>query len=94
VAAHWSEARCFRAMADALESLPVSVTQLDEERLLGDLPVVVLSAQASEEHEHDARLSTRGEHVIVPNSGHWIQLDAPEAVVDAIRRVVIKAGGC
>jgi pimeloyl-ACP methyl ester carboxylesterase len=90
VAAHWSEARCFRAMASALENLPVSVTQIDESRSLEDLPLVVLSAasanaQAISEHEHDARLSTRGEHKNVSGSGHWMQLDAPEAVVEAIR---------
>jgi len=90
VAAHWSEARCFRAMASALENLPVSVTQIDESRSLRDLPLVVLSAasasaQAISEHEHDARLSTRGEQRNVPGSGHWIQLDAPGAVVEAIR---------
>jgi pimeloyl-ACP methyl ester carboxylesterase len=95
VAAHWSEARCFRTMADSLESLPVSVTQIDEGRSLGDLPVVVLSAastkgQATEEHEHDAVLSTRGEHLVVPDSGHWMQLDAPDAVVEAIRQVMYR----
>jgi pimeloyl-ACP methyl ester carboxylesterase len=57
------------------------------------LPLVVLSAaSASElamsEHVHDARLSTRGEHRIVPGSGHWMQLDAPEAVVEAIHAVI------
>jgi pimeloyl-ACP methyl ester carboxylesterase len=93
VAAHWSEARCFHAMADSLENLPVSVTQIDETRSLGDLPVVVLSAantnaQAMEEHEHEARLSTRGEHTVVPGSGHWMQLDTPDEVVEAIRRVM------
>ena len=93
VAAHWSEARCFRTMANSLESLPVSVTQIDESRSLGALPVVVLSAasanaQATEEHEHDARLSTRGEHTVVPGSGHWMLLDAPDAVAEAIRRVM------
>jgi len=93
VAAHWSEARCFRALADSLENLPVSVMQIDESRSLGDLPMVVLSAgsagaQAIAEHEHDARLSTCGEHRIVPGSGHWMQLDAPDAVVEAIRRLM------
>lgn len=87
VAAHWSDARCFHAMADSLENLPLSVTQIDESRSLGDLPIVVLSAAATAEHEHDAGLSTRGEHRIVPGSGHWIQLDAPDAVVAAIARI-------
>jgi pimeloyl-ACP methyl ester carboxylesterase len=93
VAAHWSEARSFRAMADTLESLPVSVRQIDESRSLGDLPVVVLSAKETPEHQHDARLSRRGDYLVVPDSGHWMQLDAPDAVVSAIRRVIAAAGG-
>jgi pimeloyl-ACP methyl ester carboxylesterase len=92
IASHWSQAGSFRAMADTLENLPVSVGQLDAEKLLGDLPVIVLSATganelARAEHQHDAGLSTHGEHEIVPGSGHWMQLDAPDAVVEAIQRV-------
>jgi pimeloyl-ACP methyl ester carboxylesterase len=80
-------------MAGTLENLPVSVTQIDETRSLGNLPLIVLSAgntsaQAASEHVHDARLSVRGEHIVVPGSGHWIQLDAPIAVVDAIRNLI------
>jgi pimeloyl-ACP methyl ester carboxylesterase len=89
IAQHWSEARSFRAMADNLENLPVSAGQLDENAGLGDLPMVVLSAaQAPAEHLYDARLSSAGEHVVAPDSGHWMQLDAPDAVVAAIGRVV------
>jgi pimeloyl-ACP methyl ester carboxylesterase len=32
--------------------------------------------------------SIRGEHVIVPNSGHHIQVDRPEAVIQAIEHLV------
>lgn len=93
-AAHWSEARCFEAMADLLEKLPVSVRQIQESQTLDDLPVIVLSAgtaseTALKEHDRDAHLSTRGEHIVIQGAGHWLQLDAPEAVVSAIRR----AGG-
>jgi len=89
IAEHWSEARSFEAMARNLEKLPVSVKQLDESRSLGDLPVIVLSAgRRIPEHEADARLSTRGECVLVPDSGHWMQLDHPDAVCDAIAKVV------
>jgi pimeloyl-ACP methyl ester carboxylesterase len=95
VAAHWSEAACFEAMADALEKLPVSVRQIQEGRTLGDLPVIVLSASTSDdlairEHEHDARLSTRGEHIIVAAAGHWIQLDQPDVVINTIKRVLMR----
>jgi pimeloyl-ACP methyl ester carboxylesterase len=72
----------------------VSVRQIQESQSLDDLPVIVLSAGSAsalalKEHEHDARLSSRGEHMVIQGAGHWIQLDEPEAVVAAIRR----AGG-
>jgi pimeloyl-ACP methyl ester carboxylesterase len=93
VAAHWSEARAFRTMADYLENLSLSVRQLDENRDLGNLPVIVLSSgnsspEAMAEHERDARLSTRGEHIVVPAAGHWINLDAPGIIADAVRRML------
>jgi pimeloyl-ACP methyl ester carboxylesterase len=89
IAAHWSQERSFRAMADNLENLPRSVTQLDESAGMGDLPLIVLSAaKPLAEHEHDARLSTRGRYIVVPDSGHWMQLDAPDAVVQAVIDIV------
>jgi pimeloyl-ACP methyl ester carboxylesterase len=38
-----------------------------------------------------ARLSTRGKQVIVPDSGHVIMFDRPDAVISAIREVWIDA---
>jgi pimeloyl-ACP methyl ester carboxylesterase len=35
-----------------------------------------------------AQLSTRGRHIIAKNSGHYIQLDRPDIVVDAVRQVI------
>jgi pimeloyl-ACP methyl ester carboxylesterase len=93
IAAHWSRAQSFLAMANYLEQLPLSVMQLDEERSCGDLPLVVLSAasatrEAVEEHRRDAALSRRGRHEVVPDSGHWMPLDAPEAVTAAIHGII------
>jgi len=93
IAYHWSQPKSFQTMADTLESLPVSVRQIDEGKTLGDLPVVVLSASSASaqdlaEHEHDARLSTRGTHLVVPNTGHWMQLDAPDAIVEAVESMI------
>ena len=73
---------------------------------LGDIPLIVLSRSRSDYPpevaailipEHTAQqakmatLSTNGSEIIVPNSGHHIQLDAPDAVGDAIRRLVLHA---
>ena len=71
---------------------------------IGDLPITVLSAgiQDQEEdakldhdhawklelHERLARLSTRGQHVVIPESGHDISDEAPEAVIQAIRNIL------
>ena len=90
IAAHWSEARAFQIMAEYLALLPVSCGQLDAGRTLGDLPVIVLSSASATagnlaEHQADACLSTRGEHRVVPGTGHWINLDAPEAIAAALR---------
>lgn len=39
-------------------------------------------------HDRLAARSTRGVSTVVPQAGHFIQLDQPEAVIDAIRTVV------
>jgi pimeloyl-ACP methyl ester carboxylesterase len=45
-------------------------------------------------HQDLAHLSSRGTHRIIKGSGHHIQLDQPQAVIDAVDKVVsqIKAG--
>jgi pimeloyl-ACP methyl ester carboxylesterase len=76
-------------MAENLQDLPKIIRALDGERSLGDLPITVLSAANSSpmglaEHDAEAKLSTRGTHVVVPNSTHWLMLDQPEVVAAAI----------
>jgi pimeloyl-ACP methyl ester carboxylesterase len=95
IAANWSEERAFRTMAAYIENLPVSVSQLDERHGLGDLPIVILSSasaspEALAEHEHDARLSKNGEHLVLPDTGHWVNLDAPGAIAAAVQRAAKK----
>jgi hypothetical protein len=41
--------------------------------------------------EELSHLSTRGTRVIAKNSGHYIQLDRPDLVIDAVRNVVEQA---
>jgi pimeloyl-ACP methyl ester carboxylesterase len=96
VRALWSQPRCFTTMARHLASLPGSAQALASCTPLGDLPVVVITAgtqpeDCRAEQQRLTRLSTRGEQVIAAGSGHWVHLDEPEVVVDAIRRVVAMA---
>jgi pimeloyl-ACP methyl ester carboxylesterase len=93
VRAHWCLEKSFLGMAGYLTSLPASAREaaaLGEPR---DIPVTVLSASNAtprqlEEREAMARRSPRGRHIIARKSGHWIQLDEPELVVEAIREMV------
>jgi pimeloyl-ACP methyl ester carboxylesterase len=39
-------------------------------------------------HDRIAALSTRGVNTVVPGARHYVQIDRPEAVVEAVRRVV------
>jgi pimeloyl-ACP methyl ester carboxylesterase len=39
-------------------------------------------------HDRIAALSSRGANTIVPGALHYVQIDRPQAVIDAIRRVV------
>ena len=73
-------------------------------RSWGDKPVIVLTAGADPDqpkdkgyaefwksgHDKLAARSTRGESIVVPNTAHYIQLDQPDQVVSAIRKVVLE----
>lgn len=93
VRAHWCQPKCFLGMASYLESLPASSI---EAAAMGELParipVTILSAATAvpgqlAEREAIARHSLSGKHIIAANSGHWVHLDQPELVVQAIREM-------
>jgi pimeloyl-ACP methyl ester carboxylesterase len=94
VQAHWSRPRAFRGMWQHLEALPLCCEQIARAAdAFGDLPVVTLSAANRNPRwlAADAALaqaSTRGRHVVSDSAGHWIHLDDPSFVVEAIRDVV------
>jgi pimeloyl-ACP methyl ester carboxylesterase len=93
VRAHWCQAKSFQGLAAYLESLPASAAVADALMKPGNLPVIVLSAANStpeqlKEREALARRSSQGRHIVAAKSGHWIQLDEPELVVEAVREMV------
>jgi pimeloyl-ACP methyl ester carboxylesterase len=112
--------RSCRVLAQEIEALSTIYNQLDIPDSLGDLPLIVLTADTSEaemqaqvpaylrstvgpeviakvfqinrEMQKDlAGFSSRGRQVMVPNSGHMIQLEQPGVVIDAIREVMKQA---
>jgi pimeloyl-ACP methyl ester carboxylesterase len=90
--------KTFSTSADELESMPVTAEALEPTKYQGawnDLPAIVLTAdnemgRTLGMHEHHAQLaalSTKGEQVLV-NSSHNIHIDQPDAVIQAILKVV------
>ena len=47
----------------------------------------------AEGHDRLAALSSRGSNRVVPNSGHYIQIDQPQAVIDAVTSAVTQIRG-
>lgn len=95
IQAHWCDPKCFLAMARYLEALPESAAAVTRagDAVLRDIPLIVLSsanASAGERAEHEmlAQCSSQGRLEIVPGSGHWVQLDRPDAVIGAIGELV------
>ena len=97
VQAHWSEPKCFTSMAEHLAGLRKSAAEVAAcADLPRRIPVVILSAATQseayrQEHARMAARSEHGRHVLASGSGHWILLDEPDLVVDAIRHVVALA---
>jgi pimeloyl-ACP methyl ester carboxylesterase len=46
------------------------------------------------QQESLARLSTRGRHIVASNSGHWIPLEEPQIVIDAIAETLSQVRQC
>jgi pimeloyl-ACP methyl ester carboxylesterase len=97
IRAHWCQPKGFLGMSDYFKSLPAS--SAEAVALMEpppDIPLVVLSASTATpaqlaEREGMARHSSLGRHVVAEKSGHWIHLDEPELVLNAIREMVMQA---
>jgi pimeloyl-ACP methyl ester carboxylesterase len=94
----WTERRFFDALGSQIETIAESARALVNEQPggYGDLPLAVVTSDTASDRRHRsdatlARLSSRGRHVIAPHSGHWVPLDSPQVVIDAITAVVIDA---
>jgi len=97
VRAHWSRSKGFLAMAGYLEALPASAAAAAEMRVPSGIPITILSAgdaTPEELFERDAwaKRSKRGSHTQVPGTGHWLQLERPEVVIAAVRKMIEEAG--
>ena len=76
---HWSDEKCFRTMAKYLELLPANVSAAEQTNPPADIPVILLTAPGAE-----PELSAAIVHRPATRGGHWIQLDEPELIMEAV----------
>jgi pimeloyl-ACP methyl ester carboxylesterase len=77
------------AHLDALARMGTAALTIET---LRDLPIAVISAadqppEIIAKQRALASLSSRGRHVVAALSGHWIHLDEPDLVVNAVREI-------
>ncbi len=78
----------------SLGDLPLAVLSHDPDKPSADIPADLAKPtnEAWEKMQEElAHLSTRGTHEIAKNSSHYIQIDRPDLVIDAVRSVVEQA---
>jgi pimeloyl-ACP methyl ester carboxylesterase len=95
----WTDQKFFRSLGSHIESIGVSARETLETAAggYGDLPLDTISSTDPGDYrinqqEALVRLSTRGRHIVATNSGHWVPLDEPAIVIDAIRSVLSQSG--
>ena len=87
----WTQEKFYDALGSQIGAMCESAREVQDATKAGygQLPLVVLSsgnsgAKRKARHQALATTSGRGRHVIARSSGHWIALDEPQLVIDAI----------
>jgi hypothetical protein len=74
--------------------MPLAVLSHDPDKPSSELPADLakpVNDAWEKMQEEMAHLSTRGTQTIAKNSSHYIQIDRPDVVIDAVRGVVEQA---
>lgn len=93
IKSHWCAPKNLRVLAEYFDLMPrLCATPLDNS-VLRDLPLWVISTGTTPDvrlagHRHTAAHSSQGRHLVAENSGHWVQLDQPQLLIDTIREAV------
>jgi pimeloyl-ACP methyl ester carboxylesterase len=90
VRSHWCTPKNFLALAAYLEALPRNCAQRPDDAALRNIPLWLISAGDLPDarragHARTAQISARATHLIASDAGHWVHLDAPDLVLNAIR---------
>jgi pimeloyl-ACP methyl ester carboxylesterase len=96
----WTQPRYFEALGSQIEHVCAGAAAIDMEPDYGNRPLIAISAATASAERRRlqdalARRSSAGRHILARHSGHWIPLDEPQAIVQAIGEVVrmVRAAG-
>lgn len=90
----FGESAAETAATGTLGDMPLAVLSHDPDKPTADIPADLakpVNDEWAKMQEELAHLSTRGTRTIARNSGHYVQLDRPDLVIDAVRNVVQQA---
>jgi pimeloyl-ACP methyl ester carboxylesterase len=92
IQSHWTDPKCFDSMARQLAALPENAAAVLNKSGMIETPLIVLSAADASDTQREShrRLIARaplGRLEIVHDTGHWIMLDRPEVVIQAIKEM-------
>lgn len=82
---HWSDEKCFQTMAEYLERLPANAETASDAGWPTNIPIISITVPVA-----SADFPAGVEHRIARHSGHWIQLDEPDVVLQAIRELLAR----
>jgi len=91
VISHWCLPKSFLSMGGHIAALPSSVEGMIGAKPLEDVPVTLLTGAKSHSPtppDEAQRIAAGATHIVAENSGHWIHLDEPELVLNAVREMV------
>lgn len=91
----WSHGRFFLTMSRYIQALPKNAAEASRFEIPAHIPVTVISGAHQlpvrlAEHQAIAAHSLHGKHLIAEKGAHWIHLDQPELIVEALREMAEK----
>ncbi len=96
IRARWSTPKFFWTMAAYIQAVPRFAAEVQSRAIPAQIPVTVLSGAHQpeirlQEHAAIAARSTQGRHLMAEASAHWIHLDQPELVAQAVGEMIAAA---
>ena len=90
VAAHWSRPGYYAGMCEHIEAVPDTVREMRAAEPISGVPVLLLTPGTSTPVSERglSQIADNVRQVIAADSAHWIHLDEPAVVIDAIREML------